>query len=280
MARPAPALRVALLVAYDGSDFAGFQSQANGRAVQDVLEAALGRLYGAALRVRGASRTDAGVHALGQVVSFDLGDPALAGRIPLDRLPLALDGLLPPDVRVLGARTASASFDPRRAVRKHYRYRLLVRPAPCPLRRREVWHVPPPLDLGAMARAAAQLAGRHDFAAFAASGGRVGSTVRHLERLEVRRACPDEVHVEAVADGFLYHMVRNLVGTLVEVGRGRRRPEEMASLLASRRREAAGATAPARGLCLLAVEYGPEHEGPWLRAGAGDVDASAARALE
>ncbi len=264
--RPAPALRVALLVAYDGTAFAGFQSQVNGRAVQDVLEAAVERLYAVRPRVRGAGRTDAGVHALGQVVSFDLEDEALARRLPLERLGPALDSQLPEDVRVLGARAAAQSFDPRRALSKTYRYRLLVRPAPCPLRRHFVWHLERPLDLEAMRQAAVPLVGRHDFSAFAAASGDHRTSVRGLSEIAIAPAPDDEVTVDITADGFLYHMARNIVGTLVEVGRGRRPPAAAETALHGRRREDAGPTAPARGLCLMTVRYAAPHEGRWLRA--------------
>lgn len=263
---PVPALRVALLLAYDGTRFAGFQSQTNGRAVQDVLEAAIASLYGTRARVRGAGRTDAGVHATGQVASFDLGDPALARRLPVERLGPAMDARLPDDVRVLGARAATPAFDPRRALEKTYRYRLLVRPAPCPLRRHFVWHVGRALDLEAMRRAAAALVGRHDFGAFAGAGGDVRSRVREVRRIAIAGAGADEVTIDVTADGFLYHMARNIAGTLVEAGQGRRSPEATAAVLAGGRREAAGVTAPARGLCLVEVRYPAALEGPWLRA--------------
>lgn len=265
---PVPALRVALLLAYDGTRFAGFQSQVNGLAVQDVLEAAIASLYGTRPRVRGAGRTDAGVHASGQVASFDLSDATLAQRLPVERLGPALDAHLPDDVRVLGARVVPATFDPRRALEKTYRYRLLVRPAPCPLRRHFVWHVGRALDLEAMRRASQALVGRHDFGAFAGAGGDVRSRVREVRRIGVAGADDDEVTIDITADGFLYHMARNIAGTLVETGQGRRSPEAMAAVLAGRRREVAGVTAPARGLCLVAVRYPPALEGPWLRAAA------------
>lgn len=265
MARPS--LRVALLIAYDGTDFAGFQSQANGRAVQDVLETVLADLYGTPLRLRGASRTDAGVHAKGQVASFDLATEALAGRIPIDRLPLALGARLPPDVAVLAARPASDRFDPRRALEKTYRYRLLARAAPCPLRRGQVWHLDRPIDLAAMQEAARDAVGCHDFSAFAAAGTRVQSRVRTVRVLAVQAGADDEVWIDITADGFLYHMARNLVGTLVQIGRRRRsRGEGITALLAGRSRAQAGATAPPQGLCLQEVRYSDDLEEPWLRA--------------
>ncbi len=266
---PLPVLRVALLVAYDGTAFAGFQSQRNGRAVQDVLEDGLESLYGARLRVRGASRTDAGVHALGQVAGFDLPDERLAGRLPLERLGPALDGILPHDVRVLAARSAPAAFDPRRAVAKAYRYRILNRPAPCPLRRHRVWHVAPDLDREAMDGAARALVGRHDFSAFAGAGGDTRSRVREIRLLAVDALGDDEITIDVTADGFLYHMVRNIVGTLVDCGLGRRPPASVGAILAGGRRADAGPTAPPQGLYLMAVRYPSALESPWLRAAPG-----------
>jgi len=267
MAAAPPALRVALLVSYDGSAFAGFQSQANGRAVQDVLETALLGVYGRPNRVRGASRTDAGVHAAGQVASFDL-DADLAGRVPVERLPFALAHQLPDDVAVLAARPASLAFDPRRAERKAYRYRILARPAPCPLRRARTWHVAQPLDLNAMRSAAGAALGRHDFSAFAASGTTVRTRERTVFALDVAER-GDEIRIGIEADGFLYRMARNLTGTLVEIGLGRRRVDTVGDALASRDRTRAGATAPPQGLCLEWVRYRADLEAPWLRAPGG-----------
>lgn len=250
-----PVRTIRCVVAYDGTDFLGFQRQAGGPTVQGVLEDAIASLTGEQVRVLGAGRTDAGVHAAGQVIAFRTGS-----RIPVERWPYALNSRLPPSVVVQEAAEAPEGFHPRRdAVAKVYQYTIWNAPFPCPFWSRWALHVPPPLDVDAMARAAAVLVGRHDFAAFRAAGSTpVKSTVRHLMELVVER-CPQEprcVRIVARADGFLYHMVRNIAGTLLLVGQGRRPPEWVAEVLAGRRREAAGPTAPAHGLCLVRVEYG------------------------
>ncbi|OUN00821.1 MAG: tRNA pseudouridine(38,39,40) synthase TruA [Firmicutes bacterium ZCTH02-B6] len=243
------------VVAYDGTEFLGFQRQAGGQTVQGVLEDAVASLTGEQVRVLGAGRTDAGVHAAGQVVAF-----RTASRIPVERWPYALNSRLPPSVVVTDAAEAPAQFHPRRdAVAKVYQYTIWNGRFPSPFWSRWALHVPTPLDVEAMAQAAAMLVGRHDFAAFRAAGSTpVKSTVRHLMNLAVER-CPREpecVRIVARADGFLYHMVRNIAGTLLVVGQGRRPPGWVAEVLAGRRREAAGPTAPAHGLCLVRVEYG------------------------
>jgi tRNA pseudouridine38-40 synthase len=245
---------VALWVGYDGTDFAGFQTQTNGRSVQGVLEEALGELYGRRVRVRGASRTDSGVHARMQVVAFDLwpGDRT----IPVERLALALAGHLPPDVAVVAAHKVPLGFLPRRARSKTYRYRILNRLAPCALRRRVVWHLTHPLDVEAMAQAARLFIGRHDFAALGSAGSPRQSTVREVYSLRVWRE-GDEVRVEVTANGFLYRMARTLVGSLVEVGRGRWGASYLKEVLDRGDRRQAGPTAPPQGLCLVQVEYDP-----------------------
>lgn len=246
--------KLKLLVAYDGTDFHGFQRQPGRRTVQAVLEEALGRLAGHPVTVVGAGRTDAGVHAAGQVVHC-----TVAGSIPTERIPQALQGLLPPDVVVYAAEEVDESFHARKSARaKVYRYSVLVAPFPWPFIRRYVLHEPRPLDVAAMRAGAAHLVGRHDFAAFQAAGRPVRDTVRTVHRLELdEQVMPwgRIVHITVEADGFLYHMARNIAGTLLEVGRGRRPPEWVAEVLASRRRERAGPTAPAHGLTLLEVRY-------------------------
>ncbi|HEY8418348.1 MAG TPA: tRNA pseudouridine(38-40) synthase TruA [Limnochordales bacterium] len=243
------------VVAYDGTGLLGFQRQKRGPTVQGLLEAAIASLTGEQVRVLGAGRTDAGVHALGQVISF-----RTRSRIPVDRWPYALNSRLPEQVVVQAADEVPLGFHPRRdATAKVYQYTVWNAPLPSPFWARYALHVPPPLDVAAMARAAALLVGRHDFAAFRAAGSTpVRSTTRHLMELSVTR-CPERpevVRIVARADGFLYHMVRNIAGTLIVVGQGRRPPEWVGEVLAGRQREAAGPTAPAHGLCLVRVEYG------------------------
>lgn len=250
-----PVRNIRCVVAYDGTDFLGFQRQSRGPTIQGVLEEAILSLTGERVRVLGAGRTDAGVHALGQVVSF-----LTASRIPVERWPHALNSRLPGTVVVQHAVEAPSAFHPMRdATAKVYQYTVWNGLFPSPFWSRWALHVPPPLDVEAMAQAAGFLVGRHDFAAFRAAGSTpVRSTVRHVMELTVERSDsqPECVRITARADGFLYHMVRNIAGTLLLVGQGRRPPEWVADVLAGRRREAAGPTAPAHGLCLVRVEYG------------------------
>lgn len=243
------------VVAYDGTGLLGFQRQTRGPTVQGLLEEAVTSLTGETARVLGAGRTDAGVHAAGQVVSF-----RTISRIPVDRWPYALNSRLPEQVVVQGAEEVPPGFHPRRdATAKVYQYTIWNGRFPSPFWCRYALHVSQPLDVEAMQRAAAFLVGRHDFAAFRAAGSTpVRSTVRHLMELSVETVphAPEVLRIVARADGFLYHMVRNIVGTLLLVGQGRQPPAWVAEVLAGRRREAAGPTAPPQGLCLVRVEYG------------------------
>jgi len=245
-----------LVLEYDGSDFAGWQVQAGGaRTVQGCLEAAVLRVTGQPVRVSGSGRTDAGVHARGQVAALALNDAPEAG-FDARGLQRALNGVLPPDVAVIDAAPASLDFDPRRDARsKLYVYSIWNARERSPLRVRTHWWVPQALDLAAMSGAARCLTGRHDFTSFQTSGTAVKNTVRTVSRLDVLGKSRGELVIEVEGDGFLRHMVRNIVGTLVEVGRGRRTPESMSAVLAARDRRRAGATAPARGLTLVRVRY-------------------------
>ena len=246
--------RFALLLEYDGALFQGWQRQLEAPTVQSTLEAALAKLNGAPVRVTGASRTDSGVHARGQVAHCDLARWGSALE-----LRKALNALVGEGLAVLQAWAVAPTFDARRhAVRKLYRYRILNRAAPSPLRRERCWHVRPALDLAAMQAAAAEFLGDHDFAAFrgAPGGAPVERTARTLERLDVGRA-GDEIELRVASRSFLRYMVRNLAGTLVEVGLGKRPASEVAEILASRDRSRAGRTAPAWGLTLESIEYPP-----------------------
>jgi len=251
-----------LVLEYDGAQFAGWQAQAEGaRTVQGALEAALQQLTGAPVTVVGASRTDAGVHAEGQVASLSFGtrlDPAALVR--------ALNALLPEDVAVRDAALAPEGFHARRDARsKLYRYAIWNGAERSPLRGRRFYAVRQPLDLGAMRTAAGALVGTHDWSAFQVRGsewraegaaqGRTRSAVREVTRLSVLGFGVGEVLVEVQGEGFLRQMVRTLVGTLIEVGRGRRDPASMPALLECRDRAAAGPTAPAHGLTLVRVDY-------------------------
>lgn len=239
-----------MIVQYDGTDYAGFQRQPDVPTVQAELEAALTRLLREPVHLTAASRTDAGVHALGQVVAF-----GTASAIPIANLPRALNAALPIAVSVVRAEEAPAGFHPRfDATGKLYTYRVLSRETPSPFLCRYAWHVEDPLDRGAMAEAAEVLVGEHDFAAFCAAGSDVHTTVRNLYRLDLD-AEGDVLELRLAADGFLYMMVRIIVGTLVEVGKGRLAPADAAAILASGHRRQAGPTAPPQGLCLVRVDY-------------------------
>jgi tRNA pseudouridine38-40 synthase len=237
---------------YDGTDFAGWQRQARGeRTVQGCIEQALADLVGEPVSVAGSGRTDAGVHALGQVASVEL-----ATGLDPETLKRALNARLPRDVVALGIAPAPPGFDARRcALRKRYRYAIWNGPERSPWRARHATWVATALDLVAMGDAAAQLVGEHDFASFQAAGSSATTSVRRLEVLAVTGATGGEVRIEAVATGFLRHMVRNLAGTLIEVGQGRRAARSMGELVAARDRSRAGPTAAPEGLVLVRVEY-------------------------
>jgi len=245
---------VRLVVAYDGTAYHGFAGQCGTGlpTVQETLERCLFRLAGKEVGVTGAARTDAGVHAEGQVVNFFL-PPEWA--IPVKRIPLALNGILPEDIAALRAEEVPFDFHARfSALAKVYRYTVHNARVPSPFYRRYSHFEPRPLDLEAMAAAAGRLVGRHDFASFQASGSSAKTTVRTLFSAAVEKK-GELVCFTFRGDGFLYNMVRIMVGTLLEVGLGKRRPEEIPLLLAAGDRTAAGPTVPARGLTLLRVEY-------------------------
>jgi tRNA pseudouridine38-40 synthase len=244
-----------LTLEYDGSRFSGWQTQDNARTVQGELQIAANACFGGEVDVQGAGRTDAGVHALGQVAGFvlhrSMEAPALMG---------ALNARLPPAVRVVAAEAVADTFHARfNATRKCYRYRIWNADVLCPFERAYAWHVSGALDRAAMAAAAALIVGRHDFAAFQAAGSATTSTDREVFSSVVSTppgGDPRRVMYEIAGSGFLRHMVRNIVGSLVEIGRGRRPVEWIGQVLDGRARTLAGPTAPPQGLVLVAVEYG------------------------
>lgn len=239
-----------ITVAYDGTDYIGWQRQAAGVSIQGLLEDALREFDDRDVAVAGAGRTDAGVHALGQVASF-----MLERAIDSTTLVRALNHKLPADVRVRSATEMPTRFHARFAARqKTYRYRIWNGDVFSPFQRRYAWHVPGDLNVAAMQRAARLVEGTHDFAAFQGQGSDTPTTVRTVQTFRIVD-CGSRIDCEITGNGFLRHMVRSLVGTLLEVGRERRGVPWMADVIGSRDRTHAGQTAPAHGLFLVAVAY-------------------------
>ena len=247
-----------LVLAYDGTDFNGWQVQPDSPSIQGTLASAIGRITGEKVLPQGSGRTDAGVHALGQVATFAIESP-----IPAPNLVIALNDALPDAIRVLECAEVSADFHARKSAQaKTYRYRM-HRAAICPpFLSRYVWHYPYPLDLEAMSTAAHLVEGEHDFTSFGAVDPEKGSGVEGAEVDNTRTIFSsiwsrrdDEFVYEVRGNGFLHHMVRNLVGTFALVGKGTLKPESLTTILEAKSRSAAGATAPARGLYLVSVEY-------------------------
>ncbi len=243
---------LAIQIAYDGSDFHGWQIQPNQITIQGVLQTVLSELEGEPVTIHGSGRTDAGVHALAQVGSFEFANP-----IPLENLPKALNRLLPASIRILAARQVPAEFHARHsATAKTYEYRIQCSEICSPFESRYAYALPYALDESAMMTAAAQFVGEHDFEALAAAGAEEKpSTVRTIFSSELERDS-GRLTYRVRGSGFLYHMVRNIVGTLFEVGRGHLAPDDIRALLESKDRAAAGPTAPPQGLFLIKVEYG------------------------
>ena len=258
-----------LLIAYDGTDLAGWQRQAEAPTVQAAIEDALAPIEGKRVAITGAGRTDAGVHATGQVASV-----SLESNIPVDGLRRALNATLPESIRILDVVEATLNFNARFAARsKTYRYWILCGEVMPPALRRFAWHVPQRLDVDRMTAAATAIVGSHDFAGFQAAGSEVKSTIREVlvsrvieSKLMSADATPPwmfdaptasaiDVSYHITGTGFLRHMVRNVVGTLVDIGRGRRPIEDMQAILTSRDRSKASATAPPHGLWLWEVHY-------------------------
>jgi tRNA pseudouridine38-40 synthase len=240
-------------IQYDGGGYVGWQRQPNGPSIQAVLEDALAPIEGGLATLHGAGRTDAGVHALGQVASA-----ALSNHLEVARLARALNAVLPPDIRVLSVEDMDSSFHARfSAQSKTYEYRIVNAPIVSPFLHRYAWHVPRPLDLEAMRTAAGPLVGTHDFAGFQAAGSSTGSTERTILGLDIEDGSGFDTPIvlRVTGDGFLRHMVRNIVGTLVEVGVGRWDPWHLPGVLESCDRSQAGPTAPAHGLFLTHVTY-------------------------
>jgi tRNA pseudouridine38-40 synthase len=243
--------RYKILIEYDGAPFAGWQYQDNSPSVQRTIMAAIEAFSGEKVMVQGAGRTDAGVHALGQVAHFDL-----SRERETDTIRDALNAhLRPHPVAILSVEKVAADFDARRsAVRRHYLYRIANRRADLAIERGRAWRVPRPLDAGAMHQAAQRLVGKHDFTTFRSTECQAKSPEKTLDRLDVSRA-GDEIHVTAVARSFLHNQVRSMVGSLVPVGDGKWGADDLARALAARDRSACGPVAPPDGLYLVKVDY-------------------------
>ena len=243
-------MRIAIVLEYEGTDYHGWQVQPDRPTVQGALEAALATILGERVRIEAAGRTDAGVHARGQVAAF-----STARAVDCALLQRSLNALCGPGIAAQRVGRVADDFDPRRDARsRRYEYRIRNAPWPSPFTRRHAWHVHRPLQVAAMERAAAALVGEHDFSSFQAADCDADNPVRRV--LESALETTSEGIVYRIgATAFLRHMVRNVVGTLVEVGWGERTPDEFFSLLAARDRTRAGATAPPHGLCLVSVEY-------------------------
>jgi tRNA pseudouridine38-40 synthase len=243
-------LQIKITIEYDGTDYSGWQLQSGQDSIQARIEAALVRIFSAPVRIRASGRTDAGVHARGQVAAFTLPRPFDASE-----LQRALNATLPRDIVILNAEAVDDSFDPRRqAIARVYDYRVLNQPWPSALERRYSWLVRDPLDLDRMNAAAHIFVGEHDFAAFRTLGTKMKTTVRRVHSSEWRREAA-RLTYRVEASSFLRHMVRTMVTTMVEVGRGKLEPDFVAELLARRERSMAPAAAPPQGLFLVEVRY-------------------------
>ena len=246
---------IRLLLEYDGSAFHGWQVQPRCTTIQEVLQEALLTITGEKTVLRGSGRTDAGVHALGQVANFFTSK----GHHP-DVYRRALNSMTPPGIVVLAADLVADDFDSQHCAQgKTYQYRILVRPSPAALEYGRVWHVPYGLKVGLMRHAAVCLVGTHDFSSFQASGCNARDPVRTITGLSLYRR-RDHLFVDITGSGFLRYMVRNIVGTLVDIGRGYRLKGVMATILDAKNRLHAGQTAPPQGLYLVSVDYPPRYE--------------------
>lgn len=272
--------RVMLTVAYDGTNYCGWQVQPNGETIEGILNRCLSELTGENVEVIGASRTDSGVHAMGNVAVFDTDSP-----IPADKISYALNRRLPEDIRVRRSEEVSLEFHPRHCnSRKTYEYRIFCAPFPMPTKRLYSFFTYVPLDIDLMSQATDYLVGMHDFKSFCSTQAQVETTVRRIDSIEVweerekswtrnktaqsdaaDRCCygvdnckSREIVIRVTGGGFLYNMVRIIAGTLMEVGRGHIQPQDIERILDARDRQAAGPTAPACGLTLVGIEYAAE----------------------
>lgn len=242
--------RIKLIVAYDGTNYKGWQVQPNGITIEEVLNQKLSELLGEEIVVTGASRTDSGVHSLGNVAIFDTNT-----RMPGDKIAFALNQRLPEDIVVQGSCEVPSDWHPRfQNSRKTYEYRILNRTFRMPTRRLDTYFYHHPLDVDKMRQAAEQLVGEHDFKSFCAVNAQVKATVRTIYACDVTKE-NDIITIRITGNGFLYNMVRIIAGTLIRVGGGELEPEQIPGILAALDRSAAGPTAPAHGLTMIGIEY-------------------------
>lgn len=242
--------RVKLTVAYDGTNYCGWQVQPNGITVQEVLNQCLSEFTGENIETIGASRTDAGVHALGNVAVFDT-----EMRMPGDKFSFALNQRLPEDIRIQKSEEVDADFHPRYVKsQKTYEYRILNCRFPIPTERFYSHFTYIPLDVDKMKEAASYLIGKHDFKSFCGTGAQVKTTVRTVKEIQIEKS-GDRITIRITGEGFLYNMVRIIAGTLMDIGGGLYPPEKMKEILEAKDRKKAGPTAPARGLTLMKIQY-------------------------
>lgn len=249
--------RILLVVAYDGTNYHGWQLQPESVTVEGVLNETLSSLFQEKIQVIGASRTDAGVHAYGNVAVFDT-----AARIPAEKIPYALNRKLPEDIRIQKAVQVADDFHPRKCEsRKTYEYRILNTQFPIPQKRLYAHWTYYDLDMERMRQAAMRLIGEHDFKSFCSVNTQAESTVRTIYELQVDReeSSPEEIVIRVTGNGFLYNMVRIIAGTLIEVGRGRLKPDDVGKMLEAKDRQAGGPTAPAKGLTLVEYHFVEQH---------------------
>ena len=242
--------RVMLTVAYDGTAYHGWQIQPNGETIEGILNRCLSETLGEKIEVIGASRTDSGVHAMGNIAVFDTDSP-----IPADKISYALNQRLPEDIKIQKSEEVASDFHPRHCEsRKTYEYRIYCAPFPMPVKRLYAHYTYIPMDVERMCRGASYLVGKHDFKSFCSAEAQVETTVRQVDSVEVVQE-GQEIVIRVAGRGFLYNMVRIIAGTLMEVGRGHIVPEEVKTILEAKDRQAAGPTAPACGLTLVKYEF-------------------------
>ena len=242
--------RVMLTVAYDGTAYHGWQIQPNGETIEGILNRCLSETLGEKIEVIGASRTDSGVHAMGNIAVFDTDSP-----IPADKISYALNQRLPEDIKIQKSEEVASDFHPRHCEsRKTYEYRIYCAPFPMPVKRLYAHYTYIPMDVERMRRGASYLVGKHDLKSFCSAEAQVETTVRQVDSVEVVQE-GQEIVIRVAGRGFLYNMVRIIAGTLMEVGRGHIVPEEVKTILEAKDRQAAGPTAPACGLTLVKYEF-------------------------